>query len=54
MNVLLNLKPENAQRVENRNRVKWCTMVFSSVSGMLDFSPKSLTLPTVDLQIVHL
>ena len=27
-----------------RNRVKWCTIMFSSVSGMPDFSPKSVTL----------
>ena len=24
---------------------KWCTIMFSSVSGMPDFSPKSVTLP---------
>ena len=26
--------------------LKWCTMMFSSVSGMNYFSPKSVTLPS--------
>ena len=30
-----------------RNRVEWCMMMFSSVSGMPDFSPKSVTLQGV-------
>ena len=36
-----------------RNSVKWCTIMFSSVSGVPDFSPKSVTLPPIATRVSY-